>query len=147
MAVDESGRLGSEGSLNWELFSPKGNRFYLPGSLGPAWHSATTTIYADVDLDDLIDFESQSRDKLHISSQECPQLLRENLPEVFPAPEVASKTTPLTMIGLASANKLESEKAAKIVSIQTKMPLIGFHNMLLSFLYSLFWQVARSAPD
>ncbi|KAL6427501.1 hypothetical protein ACFW04_008774 [Cataglyphis niger] len=29
---------------NWKLLTPKGFRFYLPGSVGPAWLDATTTV-------------------------------------------------------------------------------------------------------
>lgn len=103
--------------MNWELFSSKGNRFFLPGSLGPAWVNSTTTIYADVFLNDLVDFEAAAqKDKLRINSRDCPQLLRENLHEIFPAPEVATQSAPLTMIELSYAKELETERGAKIVS-------------------------------
>lgn len=112
--TDESGRLGSEGSLNWELFSPKGNRFFLPGSSGPAWLSSTTTIYADVVLEELVDYKSTEADKLHMKSKECPQLIRSSLHEMFPAPEVVAPTR-LTMIELGYGKDLEAERGAKIV--------------------------------
>lgn len=117
--VDESGRLGSEGSNNWELFSAKGNRFFLPAGLGPAWVNSQTTIYADVILDDLVDFDSLHKDKLHIRSRDCPQLLRENLQEIFPSPEVATPSSPLTLIELTYAktnrSDMETERGAKLV--------------------------------
>lgn len=50
-----------EGGPNWEIFNPKGNRFYLPNSLGPGWQSALSTamLKFDVTLDQLIDFDSK----------------------------------------------------------------------------------------
>ncbi|PNF18066.1 hypothetical protein B7P43_G06938 [Cryptotermes secundus] len=30
---------------NWELLAPRGYRFYMPGSVGPAWHDAYTTVH------------------------------------------------------------------------------------------------------
>lgn len=79
-----------------------------------------TTIYADIILEDLVDFDSVKMDRLHIRSRSCPQLLRENLPEIFPAPEVATKSAPLTMIELSypkqkSLNDQETEKGARLV--------------------------------
>lgn len=85
----------------------------------------STTILADVVLHDLVDFENTAQnDKLGLQSRECPQLLRENLQEIFPAPEVATKSSPLTLIELTYAkasegNKavdLDTEKGAKLVS-------------------------------
>lgn len=66
---DETGFLGGEAGPNWELFAPRGNRFYLPGSLGPAWQNAGTVISVETSLDILIDFESKSVNKLHVSTR------------------------------------------------------------------------------
>lgn len=30
---------------NWELLKPRGYRFFMPGSVGPAWYDAYTTGY------------------------------------------------------------------------------------------------------
>jgi hypothetical protein len=32
-------------SPNWELLAPRGYRFYMPGSVGPAWHDVYTTTH------------------------------------------------------------------------------------------------------
>jgi len=32
---------------NWELLAPKGYRFYMPGSIGPAWHDESTIAYVE----------------------------------------------------------------------------------------------------
>ena len=32
-------------SANWELLAPRGYRFYMPGSVGPAWHDVYTTAH------------------------------------------------------------------------------------------------------
>lgn len=66
---DETGYLAGEAGPNWELFAPRSNRFYLPGSLGPAWQNAGTVIAVETPLDVLIDFESKSTSKLHISTR------------------------------------------------------------------------------
>lgn len=58
VVADETKWIGAEGGPNWELFAPKGNRFYLPGSLGPAWQSAATTIHSPT-LQNLVDFDSK----------------------------------------------------------------------------------------
>lgn len=44
-----------EGGPNWEIFNPKGNRFYLPSSLGLGWQGSRSTFNFKVDLFDLID--------------------------------------------------------------------------------------------
>lgn len=88
----------------------------MPGSLGPAWQGATTTVTVDTTLEKLIDFKSQDEKKLHVASQECPVLLRKNLHELFPAPEVVAPNSNLTMITLSSQLGIESELGAKNVS-------------------------------
>lgn len=153
--LDESGRLGAEGSLNWELFSSKGNRFFLPGSLGPAWINNLTTIYADVVLHDLVNFGSpgvaeagRQQDKLQLRSQDCPQLLRENLQEIFPAPEVATPSAPLTLLELTYPRNgqcdQETEKGAKLVSQEEGRSCEI--RLTLQLYFSLFWPPEKSAP-
>lgn len=106
----------SEGNANWELFSPKGNRFYLPGLLGPAWQSSSTTVKNVItNVSDLVDFESKTESKLHISTKLCPILIRKNLHELFPAPEVISSNT-LTLITLLTYH-FETEDGAKRVIV------------------------------
>lgn len=83
--------------------------------MGPAWQGATTTVTLDTTLENLIDFDSKDECKLHVSSQECPTLLRKNLHELFPAPEVVANSN-LTMITLSSQLGNESEIGAKNVS-------------------------------
>lgn len=56
--VDDANE-NSEGSPNWELFAPTGNRFFLPGSLGPAWQGSSTTATSDLEIGHLIDFDSK----------------------------------------------------------------------------------------
>lgn len=57
--TDESNDNTAEGSPNWELFAPTGNRFFLPGSMGPAWQGASTSASAaDMDIENLIDFDA-----------------------------------------------------------------------------------------
>lgn len=46
-------------------------------------------------------------------------MLRDNLQEIFPAPEVATKSTPLTLIELSysqsNTSDLETERGARLV--------------------------------
>lgn len=64
--TDETDYNSSEGGPNWELFAPRGNRFFLPGSLGPAWQGSSTTAACDGDLDSLIDFEEEDVSSLGV---------------------------------------------------------------------------------
>ncbi|XP_059613337.1 cobalamin trafficking protein CblD-like [Phlebotomus argentipes] len=105
---DDGGPLGGEGG-SLALFSP--SRFYLPGSLGPAWLTQSTTISSNVTLEDLVDFDAKSPLKFHVTCQRCPLLIRNTLKELFPtAPEVASPSE-ITLVTLASP--VETEKSAK----------------------------------
>ncbi|XP_043578666.1 cobalamin trafficking protein CblD isoform X2 [Bombus pyrosoma] len=89
---------------NWELLTPRGFRFYLPGSIGPGWSDVTTTIQVRTQLVDLHPNErtladdpkeksarllSRSRrnnqqPELRYVAQECPLLLRKGIEELFP---------------------------------------------------------------
>ncbi|XP_065364446.1 uncharacterized protein LOC135957597 isoform X2 [Calliphora vicina] len=85
--------LGGECGPNWELLSPRGNRFYFPNAVGPAWQGATTTITLEVPLESLVDFDGKNSEKkpmLKFSVNECPSLIKKSLHELFPAPEVVS---------------------------------------------------------
>ncbi|XP_071861631.1 cobalamin trafficking protein CblD [Bombus fervidus] len=89
---------------NWELLTPRGFRFYLPGSIGPGWSDVTTTIQVRTQLVDLqpnkqilVDDpkkksarlfsrskRSNQNSELHYVAQECPLLLRKGIEELFP---------------------------------------------------------------
>lgn len=56
--LDQLDFQSHEGGPNWEIFNPKGNRFYLPNSLGLGWQRSNSTIVLDGVLDDFIDFAS-----------------------------------------------------------------------------------------
>ena len=51
--------LGVECGPNWELLAPRGNRFYFPNAVGPAWQGASTTIHLEAPLESLVDFETK----------------------------------------------------------------------------------------
>ncbi|XP_018304773.1 methylmalonic aciduria and homocystinuria type D homolog, mitochondrial isoform X1 [Mycetomoellerius zeteki] len=88
---------------NWELLTPRGFRFYLPGSIGPAWLDATTTAQVKTQFVKLCDKEEfmeplnnknryqkdvenweAIRPTLNCVAQECPILLRKSIEELFP---------------------------------------------------------------
>lgn len=81
----------SEYSPNWELFSPKGNRFYFPNGIGPAWQGATTTIHVEIPLENLVDLnDNVDKQLLQVNVNKCPQIMKKGLGEIFPATEVIS---------------------------------------------------------
>ncbi|XP_076244838.1 cobalamin trafficking protein CblD [Calliopsis andreniformis] len=90
---------------NWELLTPRGFRFYLPGSVGPGWSDVTTTSQVRTQLVDLhkdeeqasVDYSIETSSRrtsrlkagiqlpmLHCVAQECPLLLRKGIEELFP---------------------------------------------------------------
>lgn len=94
-----------ENGINWELFGPRNNRFFLAsGSIGPAYMNSKSTLGAEgLKLKELVDFTNTDKKKLHISTLRCPLLLRRNLHEIFPAPEVIADNEKLTLITLSQA--------------------------------------------
>ncbi|CAK9805544.1 Cobalamin trafficking protein CblD [Anthophora quadrimaculata] len=92
---------------NWELLTPRGFRFYLPGSIGPGWLDATTTAQvrthlvhfcvgnekqASLDISkgkparrmNRLRNTTQQQPMLRCVAQECPLLLRKGIEELFP---------------------------------------------------------------
>lgn len=68
-----------------------------------------------LDLEQLVDFGNKDNNKLHIVAQKCPILLRKNLHELFPAPEVITDSEKLTLLTLSQpviAQTTDHEKAA-----------------------------------
>lgn len=107
--------LVHENGANWELFGAKNNRFFLgKGSVGPAYLNNNSTFNAITELEELIDFTNKDKTKLHINLQKCPMLIRKNLQEMFPAPEVITETSHLSLIVLnqSSAGSQDHEQAA-----------------------------------
>ncbi|XP_055677720.1 cobalamin trafficking protein CblD-like [Lutzomyia longipalpis] len=102
---DDGGPLGGEGG-SLALFSP--SRFYLPGSLGPAWLTQSTTISTNITLEDLVDFESKSSQKFHISCQKCPMLIRNTLKELFPTVPEATAPNDVALVTLTSPAETEN---------------------------------------
>lgn len=90
---------------NWELLTPRGFRFYMPGGIGPGWSDVTTTVQVRSQLVNLRDGDppisidapkekstrrpNRSKDNarrsmLRCVAQECPLLLRKGIEELFP---------------------------------------------------------------
>lgn len=141
---------------NWELLTPRGFRFYLPGTVGPAWVDATTTAQiktqfiklSEFDEDEFMEsfnFKSRNqknvenwrviRPKLDYVAQECPILLRKSIEELFPgcSDVTMSHLTIITINQKANLKSMrwrkevETEKLAKYVSY------ILYNNMTLIF--------------
>lgn len=130
---------------NWELLTPRGFRFYLPGSVGPGWSDVTTTAQVRTHLVDISDNEERGtidysdeksletsrlktdapRPMLHCVAQECPLLLRKGIEELFPGClDVGSPQ--LTIISVCQklnskatrwSKETETEKLAQYVSL------------------------------
>jgi hypothetical protein len=129
---------------NWELLTPRGFRFYLPGSVGPAWLDATTTAQVKTQFIDLSNEEEfieslhnkngyrrngfrnwkMIRPMLDCVAQECPIVLRKNIEELFPGC-LDVTTSHLTIItinqkanlkSMQRRKEIETEKLAKYVS-------------------------------
>ncbi|XP_058802467.1 cobalamin trafficking protein CblD isoform X2 [Phymastichus coffea] len=125
---------------NWELLTPRGFRFYLPGSIGPGWLDASTTAHVEVrsvvvpnELEDLDFLKNKQRNInveekkdeifsiLHCTAQECPTLLRKGILELFPnCLEVTSPQLTIVTICQKSNSKMsrwskeiETEKFAQ----------------------------------
>lgn len=128
---------------NWELLTPRGFRFYLPGSVGPAWLDATTTAQTKTQFVELCDGEkliNSLKDKneyrtkvgdwktirpmLDCVAQECPILLRKSIEELFSGclDVTSSHLTIITISQRANPKSMrwhkeaETEKLAKYVS-------------------------------
>ncbi|KAL0271619.1 UNVERIFIED_CONTAM: hypothetical protein PYX00_008655 [Menopon gallinae] len=95
------GRLGSH--PNWELFGPRGYRFLLPGSLGPAWHEVGSMIPYDIFSKSTSKLMSSFTVKLECAAQECPILLRKGVIELFPHSE-ANFSQQITVVTLTHKN-------------------------------------------
>ncbi|XP_014207367.1 methylmalonic aciduria and homocystinuria type D protein, mitochondrial [Copidosoma floridanum] len=105
---------------NWELLTPHGFRFYLPGGIGPGWLDSSTTAQVEVysalvpNVNDRPGSEQKqnivSRKEtfsiLHCTAQECPTLLRKDILELFPnCLEVASPQLTIITISQKSNKK------------------------------------------
>jgi len=106
-STDEISNNSIGTSPNWELLAPRGYRFYMPGSVGPAWHDVYTTAH-------LHKFElatSPARSKktpeyiMECVAQHCPLLLRRGVLEMFPGIDIGgSDLTIVTLSQKTTAN-------------------------------------------
>lgn len=116
MIIDATnGVVRHENDVNWELFGPRNNRFFLAsGSVGPAFmNSESTHKTHDLLLRNLVDVDNLDDSKLHVVTKKCPMLLRKNLHELFPVPEVITDNEKLSLITLSQADLAgDHEKAA-----------------------------------
>ncbi|XP_014481079.1 PREDICTED: methylmalonic aciduria and homocystinuria type D homolog, mitochondrial [Dinoponera quadriceps] len=130
-----------DANSNWELLTPNGFRFYLPGSVGLAWLDVTTTAQMKTQFLETYDdekFENLLNDRnkyqanmikwknvhstLKCTAQECPVLLRKGIEELFPGTLLDMAASDLTIITISQkANPkllrwrtdVETEKLAK----------------------------------
>ncbi|XP_020280767.1 methylmalonic aciduria and homocystinuria type D homolog, mitochondrial-like isoform X2 [Pseudomyrmex gracilis] len=126
---------------NWELLTPRGFRFYLPGRVGLAWLDAATTAQVKTQfvelageqefidaLNDKTQYQKDAgywnelRPMMNCVVQECPILLRKSIRELFPGCLDGIASSNLTIITLNQKANLkvmrwhkeaETEKLAK----------------------------------
>ncbi|KAK9507046.1 hypothetical protein O3M35_008873 [Rhynocoris fuscipes] len=76
-AIEDESSNQLQAHSNWELLTPQGFRFYLPGAIGPAWHDEISASFMPSTLNELDETE------LECNIQECPVLLRKDINELF----------------------------------------------------------------
>lgn len=92
-AIDDVTNASIGPSSNWELLAPHGYRFFLPGSVGPGWHDASTISQVQFPWK-----PSRNRKKpipaiipneFKCVIQDCPILLRKGVFQLFPGLNIA----------------------------------------------------------
>ncbi|XP_046678003.1 cobalamin trafficking protein CblD isoform X1 [Homalodisca vitripennis] len=115
-------------NANWELLTPQGFRFFLPGNTGPAWQD----VHSSANISSQGHLEDGS--PLDCTVRECPILLRQGVYELFPGTEGLGSLTIVTLAQHARARvtgDLETERLTKqfVLAAQdicSKLKLAGF---------------------
>lgn len=129
------------------MLTPRGFRFYLPGSIGPGWINSSTTTQIKTEFITIAENDSPNkcnvknnyrrlkgksyikRPLLHCTAQECPLLLRKGIEELF-AGCLDVSAARLTVVSISQKSNLktlrwnkiiETEKLAKYVSINISL--------------------------
>lgn len=134
-AIDGNENGEFETNLNWELLTPRGFRFYLPGSIGPGWLNASTTTQVKTEFVTLADENSLNlvreknkhkklkgkpcikRPMLNCTAQECPLLLRKGIEELFPGCLDVSAAQ-LTIVTICQKSNLKVLRWSKIAETE-----------------------------
>ncbi|XP_066993307.1 cobalamin trafficking protein CblD [Anabrus simplex] len=106
---DEFASLGV--SPNWELLAPSSYRFFLPGSVGPAWHDITTVAQAaKTSLKKQTAVTNASKSStFKCIIQDCPVLLRKGVLELFSGSEIGESELSIITLEYESSGKLVPE--------------------------------------
>lgn len=129
------------------MLTPRGFRFYLPGSIGPGWVNSSTTTHIKTEFITITENDPTNtvnvkknykklkgksyikRPLLYCTAQECPLLLRKGIEELFPGCLDVSAAQ-LTIVTISQKSNLktlrwskitETEKLAKYVSIDISL--------------------------
>ncbi|XP_069679874.1 cobalamin trafficking protein CblD-like isoform X2 [Periplaneta americana] len=142
-SVDDIANTSIGTSPNWELLAPRGYRFYLPGSIGPAWHDAHTTAH----LEEFQSITSQQyRDKtteyaVECVARECPMLLRRGVIELFPGTDLGGSN--LTLVTLSQKTKSDLSHTGREVENErekvTKFFVIAAQEICMKLRLAGYW--------
>ncbi|KAK2576913.1 hypothetical protein KPH14_005534 [Odynerus spinipes] len=134
-SIDGKNNGEFETNPNWELLTPRGFRFYLPGSIGPGWLNASTTTHIKTefitiaDEDSLDSMREKNKNKklrgktyikqplLYCTAQECPLLLRKGIEELFPGCLDVSAAQ-LTIVTISQKSNIKALRWGKIAETE-----------------------------
>lgn len=140
--VDGVANTSTSLTQNWELLAPRGYRFCMPGSVGPAWHdifSVHPVQSLSISPDEDSDSNKSSVHALYCVVEECPILLKKDIMELFPGKDfggidltiltLSQKSSDLSSIG--QDDEAEQERLAKMfvlgaMVICIKLRLAGY---------------------
>lgn len=132
------------------MLTPHGFRFYLPGSVGPAWLDSTTTAQVKTQFVELCDEEKLMdalnerheyrtnvenwkaiRGTLDCVAQECPVLLRRGIEELFPG-NLDVMSPHLTIITISQEANIKSMRRRKETETERLAKYVSCHVIMLN---------------
>lgn len=144
---------------NWELLTPRGFRFYLPGSIGPGWLDITTTAqatpqYVEYNNEEKPVISARNKGKyelslhryrhkgrmLHFVAQECPILLRSGIVELFPGciDVISPHLTVVTVTQRLNVKVMKRSREAEIEKL-AKYFLLAASNICTKLKFLGYW--------
>lgn len=144
MLADFDNTVVTEYDPNWELLTPAGYRFYLPGSIGHGWSDAGSTIRMEFQNMLLDGPSSENAKSYHKSSSqpvkqtvlcealECPKLLRKDVKELFPA-WLEVMFPEMTIVTIVVKPKLKNPRWSRVMEHEDIVKSVRFDILLIKF--------------